>query len=549
VHIGDWLIAPDQTPALLSQCGTHFASITRWYVRKSPGPSKARDHEVDVGLRKGNREQVLRHRDQAQAEWRQLHTPGRSPAPDFNPWLLAVDGLIILFLIIHMQALISLPLKLNGGTPVPGSGLVWLAGALIGIGLATLRLPQTARYAPALLPFIALCAWAFLSFGWSSNSFDTIKSACYMLASLAGACALAARLSWEGILLRLTIAIGLLIVLSVALALALPSIGRMQEIHVGAWSGVWMEKQAMGMYASLLILAALCLFLANPRYKAALLLVPLSYIAILGTTGKTALLMSLLGVCVLVIGWLVQRSARLALLTVWGSIAIGVPLAFFIVTAPDLVFRLLGRSSDFTGRTEIWREVGFLIERQPMTGYGFGGIWTEQQSLIAPYQWIAEGTGFLPQNAHSSWLDAQLQLGLPGFALVICCLVTAWLATAVRLRGGGPGALFAFSALSTITLISFTETILMTSMDLPWFLVALITAKLLSEPNSAGEVPVAPDIAMFAPRPPGTTRDWDSAPTLEFSDQPFDTPSTHTGPDEPVRPGVASGLPPFPAGH
>jgi exopolysaccharide production protein ExoQ len=250
-----------------------------------------------------------------------------------------------------------------------------------------------------------------------------------------------------------------------------------------------------------------------------------------------------------VIGWLVQRSARLALLTVWGSIAIGVPLVFFIVTAPELIFRLLGRSSDLTGRTEIWREVGFLIERQPMMGYGFGGIWTEQQSLIAPYQWIAEGTGFLPQNAHSSWLDAQLQLGLPGLGLVICCLVTAWLATAVRLRGGGPGALFAFSALSTITLISFTETILMTSMDLPWFLVALITAKLLSEPNSAGDVPVAPGIAMFAPRPSSITRDWDSAPTLESSDQPFNTPYTRNVSDEPVRQGVASGLPPFPAGH
>jgi hypothetical protein len=38
--------------------------------------------------------------------------------------------------------------------------------------------------------------------------------------------------------------------------------------------------------------------------------------------------------------------------------------------------------------------------------------------LQGPYQWIADGTGFFPQNAHSSWLDVTLQLGLPGLVLL-----------------------------------------------------------------------------------------------------------------------------------
>jgi hypothetical protein len=60
-------------------------------------------------------------------------------------------------------------------------------------------------------------------------------------------------------------------------------------------------------------------------------------------------------------------------------------------------------------------------------------------------------------------------------------MATAWLATLFRLRHGGPGVLFAISALATLTMISFTESILVSSMDMPWMLVMLIAAKSMQE--------------------------------------------------------------------
>ena len=114
---------------------------------------------------------------------------------------------------------------------------------------------------------------------------------------------------------RLTLALGSLMVMSVGLAIAVPSIGQMTYTLQGAWSGVWGRKQAMGMYAALLILASLALALCNRKYWPCLVLVPLSLVAIIGTTGKTAILMSFMGIAVMSVGWLVQRDLRIAIAT------------------------------------------------------------------------------------------------------------------------------------------------------------------------------------------------------------------------------------------
>ena len=165
---------------------------------------------------------------------------------------------------------------------------------------------------------------------------------------------------------------------------------------------------------------------------------PLSLVAIIGTTGKTAILMSFMGIAVFSVGWLVQKDLRVAIATLWTAIVVGSAITYGLTQGKEAVFRLLGRKPDFTGRTEVWREVEYVANKKPMTGYGFHAVWEDQTSVAGPYQWIADGTGFYPQNAHSSWLDITLQLGLPGLVLLAVCMATAWLATLLRLARGTP---------------------------------------------------------------------------------------------------------------
>lgn len=410
---------------------------------------------------------------------RQAVEPAALPIPQPIGRLIR-DACVILFFLIHLQVFVSVPIKLNGG-PVAGLGFVWAMGSVIGLGLAFAKPLRTAGIGLVVFPFVCLCLWAYLSSTWTANPVDTLRASTFMTCSLIGCSAIAALLSWEEILARLTLSLGGLMILSVGLAIAVPSIGQMTDILQGAWSGVWGEKQAMGMYAALLILASLALALFNRKYWPCLLLVPLSLVAIIGTTGKTAILMSFMGIAVFSVGWLVQKDPRVAIATLWTAIVVGSAITYGLTQGKEAVFRLLGRTPDFTGRTEVWREVEYVANKKPMTGYGFHAVWEDQTSIAGPYQWIADGTGFFPQNAHSSWLDITLQLGLPGLVLLAACMATAWLATLLRLRHGGPGVLFAISALATLTMISFTESILVSSMDMPWMLVMLIAAKSMQE--------------------------------------------------------------------
>ncbi|MFM1976964.1 MAG: polysaccharide polymerase hfsC [Pseudomonadota bacterium] len=422
---------------------------------------------------------------------RSLLQQSKEPAPaPFQKSLaqIALDVAVILFFLLHLQVFVSLPVKFAGG-PVPGLGFVWMFGSILSIGLALIKPVRTIGFAVAILPFVAICMWAYLSFTWSIDPIETLRGTTFMTCSLIGACAIAALLTWEQIIARVTIILGVLVIVSIGLAVGMPSIGQMHEAELaGSWSGVWVEKQAMGMYAALLILAVITNVLGNRKNWPSLVLIPIGVLAIIGTTGKTAVLMSMMGVAVLVTGWLVQREARIAIATLWSSLIIGSVTTYALTLGKDQIFRLLGKSPDFTGRTTVWREIEFVANKKPMTGYGFNTVWKDQKSLDGPYQWIANGTDFFPQNAHSSWLDTKLQLGMPGLILLVVAMGFAWLVTLIHLRRGGVGALFALSCLATFTLISFTESILVSKMDMPWMLVMLFTSKMAWEifhPNEA----------------------------------------------------------------
>lgn len=421
--------------------------------------------------------------------------------PEPLPRLL-LDATVMFFFLIHLQVFVSLPVKFAGG-PVPGLGFVWMVGSMVAIGLACVKPIRTIGFAICILPFVAICMWAYLSVIWSIDPIETLRGTTFMTCSLIGACAIAALLTWEQIIARITIILGVLVIISIGLAVGMPSIGQMHEAELaGSWSGVWVEKQAMGMYAALLILAAITNVLANRRHWPCLILIPIALLAIIGTTGKTAVLMSMMGVAVLITGWLVQREARIAIATLWSSLIIGSVTIYALTLGKEQIFRLLGKTPDFTGRTVVWREIEYVANMKPMTGYGFNTVWKDQKSLDGPYQWIANGTDFFPQNAHSSWLDTKLQLGMPGLLLLVVCMAVAWIATLIHLRRGGVGALFALSCLATFTLISFTESILVSKMDMPWMLVILFTAKIIWEIFHPYEARAAVRPARRLPRRP-----------------------------------------------
>ncbi|WP_084075122.1 O-antigen ligase [Demequina sp. NBRC 110052] len=85
----------------------------------------------------------------------------------------------------------------------------------------------------------------------------------------------------------------------------------------------------------------------------------------------------------------------------------------------DEIFGMFDRGSDLTNRTEIWKQVLATAEQRP-EGWGFVGYWPVWEE---PYRGIAERAGVLATHAHNAFLDAWLQLGLVGLALLVAIMV------------------------------------------------------------------------------------------------------------------------------
>lgn len=109
-------------------------------------------------------------------------------------------------------------------------------------------------------------------------------------------------------------------------------------------------------------------------------------------------------------GRAVVTAAGLALLT-------AVALSSSRVSEPFL--RLLGKGDDFTGRLEIWRLVGLLVQQRPLLGWGWISYWAP---WLDPFRGLVIRDGVQYLQAHNAFLDVQLQLGLPGLALLVVVL-------------------------------------------------------------------------------------------------------------------------------
>jgi exopolysaccharide production protein ExoQ len=391
------------------------------------------------------------------------------------------EAVVVILLLIQSTVVVTLP----GKFAVPGLGAVWLIGAILCLAFAATNPRATLKGALRGWPFIILSLWAFFSLRWTVDRYETIRGALLLISAHLFAFALAARYSWQKLIELTAVTLVGVVGLSVLLAVGLPKIGQMQGLHQGAWAGAWAEKQGMGIYASLGFVAALAMASRGLKYALWWLAALLCLVAIAGTTSKTALVMTLVA---LAVGLWLRIFYRGMLGKVMGGwvIALGAILAVPVATGQfDFVLKALGRTSDLTGRTDVWEAVRKVAEMRPDQGWGFQAVFRGKDIMTSPFQWISERTDFLPANAHSSWLDIYIQLGNIGVALLVIAMVWTWAGLFFARKVDNYALAFTGATLAAITFISFTETNLVAPMELQWFLVVLLACKLYMPAESA----------------------------------------------------------------
>jgi exopolysaccharide production protein ExoQ len=314
--------------------------------------------------------------------------------------------------------------------------LLWRARRRI----AWRRLPLT------LIGFVAL---AIASIAWSANPGESALTALALVLTTIGGLGIALLLPWRDIVRALGTTLRWILALSFAFEIFVSGVighavaplalnyGDPKISGIYLWSrdllfeggpiqGIVGNRNQLG-FIALIALIIFCIQLVDGTvwriWGIAWLAIALGTLAL--TRSSTVLLATLAVLLVLAFAlWArsIRPSARrglygVATLVVLGIVALGTFGRGILSTA-------LGKSEDLTGRVTIWNAVTELAGQRPTWGWGWLSPWLPSTE---PFGTLVTIKGVHYLQAHNTWLDVWVQLGVIGLVILgFFVLSTTW---------------------------------------------------------------------------------------------------------------------------
>lgn len=408
-----------------------------------------------------------------------MSNDGQSPTPTQpSGGLLGALIWCVMIVLLLMFSQGVLPRLFASEEDVEGSSvlrLLWFPAYAVMLLLAIVKWRTVLKaigHMPFLILLLMLCAATTM---WSIEPDVTLRRAVAILFTTLFGIVMASHYGWRDMLRLLGVTWATLAVISVFASVALPGFGTMTEVHVGAWRGLWWEKNSLGGHMGRAgFLFAILIFADKPYRKAWTAAFLLACLLVLMSTSQTAVMGLGLGLGVLAMGLLVQRGARLAVVSTWLAVTIGGALAISLVLAPEIVFGLFGREPTLTGRTDIWQTLALAIAERPWWGYGYGAFWGVDS---VPAYWVRVAVDWDAPTAHNGWLEVWLGVGLVGLLLFLANFAATIYRAIFAAFRGWPG-LFAAGYLLQFLLFSMSESIIFQQNAIIWVTYVAISVRL-----------------------------------------------------------------------
>lgn len=332
-------------------------------------------------------------------------------------WRNLETGSIIFFIFCFMG--VSLP------SPFPSTSIINIASYAV---LVPLFLWQGKRLLYVItrdIPLLLLLAITAASIFWSASpdfSFNEIKA--FLRSSVLGAY-LATRYTLKEQIRIIGWILTISVLLSLAIAIAMPAIGTHGASLASPWKGIYPYKNTLARIMSLAAMFYLLTAIDSRRQRwLALGGFCLALILVLCSQGKTSYVVFLILLCLLPLSIIFRQHYKLqiALYSIFVLLA-GLVVTWSALNLETIVVKGLGKDLSFNGRTDIWI---LAIEKglqRPWLGYGYVGFWTSDAGLfIVNNTWASteenSDAGFR-FNCHNHFIDLFLQVGGLGMLMYI----------------------------------------------------------------------------------------------------------------------------------
>lgn len=390
-------------------------------------------------------------------------------------------GALFVVLILFTEGV--LPRLLTSGGSADASSLLrilWLP--VYGLAIAGVLWKAKAVAVTALrMPFlIILTGLGLFSFLWSIDPALSQRRGIAIMATTLAGIFMGVRYDWRTLLRVLGLVWIVTAALSFVTALLVPSFGVMYEIHVGAWKGLFYEKNQMGGHMARAAFLCGFLFIMDAPWRRLWGAgVFLCVLLVLLSTSKTSLLGLLLGFAILGAGMWMKRGIVTGMTSAWLGVVLAGAFAGIMVFAPEVVFTALGRDPSLTGRTDIWATLIDMINQRPLLGYGYGAFWALDSE---PAYWVRVLVEWEAPTAHNGWLEVAIALGLVG----LVCLVLDFVMTIYRAARASIDTwtgVFALGVCAQFLLFSLSESISMQQNAIVWVTYVAVATKLANRPR------------------------------------------------------------------
>lgn len=340
---------------------------------------------------------------------------------------------------------------------------------VLGLAGLVIRGPAALRITARGIAPVALVALAVTSAAWSVAPSTTLQRAAALGGSTVLALYLATRFPGTALARLVGMALGITAVGSLAAAAFLPDAVLSVHDQLGAWRGVFVEKNTLGRAMTLGAATFVVLALEQTRRGGWLWTMAglCAGLVVLSRSATSMLVLTLLLAAIVLARLFQARSrARIPVLVVLLSAGLaGVLLAGGDATA---LFGSLGKDTTLTGRVELWGSLVGMMGQRLWLGYGYGGFWrvtSQSEEVYATNGWEA-------WHAHNGLLDLGLSLGVAGVVLFVAsfCVAVHRSVRAFRLDGEPTGAVWALVFLTFLAAANLTESSILEHGNLLWVL-------------------------------------------------------------------------------
>ncbi|WP_022881571.1 O-antigen ligase family protein [Gryllotalpicola ginsengisoli] len=381
-------------------------------------------------------------------------------------------------------------------------GLIGVLGTLVVLSVASFAAHRAAIEWQGLLPIslLVFVIWSALSTAWSSDPGTTLASALYQWSwaflgiylALVRDTIQVVRVVGDVLRFLLTLSLALEVLSGLLIDMPIAFLGIEGNIaHLGPIQGLFGSRNAL----ALVSVIALVTFFVEWRTRSvtrgrAAYSLPLAVICLLLTRSPVAAVVIVVVVAAALALSLLRGVADERRRFSWQvTLAVASVVVGIVAWAlRDPIIAALDAGHALNVRHALWIRMWDLTKVHPLIGWGWAGIWRDDQ---APFVIADLLVGGEHQNGLNAYLDVLLQLGAAGLllfgVLVVLALGRSWL-----IASNKRSVIHTWAPLVLIALLATSATESVTLVDYGWLLLVVCTVKASQNMSWRNALPHAP---------------------------------------------------------